>query len=233
MNALHPLTNAPIRPAGGFLGVMMAQVAIFLIIPLFMHHFYTYIALQSCFILMILSALYTLSHKFYMHLIGFILVLFLVVIGTIGVVQDSLKWMVWAYLFYCLYMGFAIVALSKKILSAPFVNTDIIFGSIIIYLLAGILWGKLYFIIDIIHPGSFHGLQVSQYHNSLRMSYFNQFDLIYFSYASLTTLGMGDIAPIHHLAKSLTVAEAMFGQLFVAIVIARMVGYWRKKSELA
>ena len=50
------------------------------------------------------------------------------------------------------------------------------------------------------------------------------FYLIYFSNVTLTTLGYGDILPLSNLARMLANLEAMAGQLYVAIVIARMVG---------
>ncbi len=49
-------------------------------------------------------------------------------------------------------------------------------------------------------------------------------DMIYFSNVTLTTLGYGDILPLSNLARMLANLEAMAGQLYVAIVIARMVG---------
>jgi hypothetical protein len=57
-------------------------------------------------------------------------------------------------------------------------------------------------------------------------NYEQQFNFLYYSFATLATLGMGDIIPLNHLAKSLTVTEAMFGQLFVAIIIAKLVSVW-------
>ena len=47
---------------------------------------------------------------------------------------------------------------------------------------------------------------------------------LYFSFVTLTTLGYGDITPVSRVAQMLTGVEAMMGQLFVAILIARLVG---------
>lgn len=58
--------------------------------------------------------------------------------------------------------------------------------------------------------------------------------LIFFSFVTLATLGYGDIAPVHPLARSLAVAEAITGQLYLAILIARLVSqelYYRKSRE--
>ncbi len=53
-----------------------------------------------------------------------------------------------------------------------------------------------------------------------------QYEKLLNNKATLATLGMGDITPLDHLAKSLTAMEAMFGQLFVAIIIAKLVSVW-------
>ena len=46
---------------------------------------------------------------------------------------------------------------------------------------------------------------------------------LYFSFVTLTTVGYGDITPVHPLARSLANFEALIGQLYPAILIARLV----------
>jgi voltage-gated potassium channel Kch len=48
--------------------------------------------------------------------------------------------------------------------------------------------------------------------------------LTYFSFVTLTTLGYGDITPASDLARLLAMMEAMLGQLFLVIIVARLVG---------
>jgi hypothetical protein len=48
-------------------------------------------------------------------------------------------------------------------------------------------------------------------------------ELIYFSFVTLTTMGYGDITPIHPIARSLAITEALTGQLYIAILLARLV----------
>jgi hypothetical protein len=48
--------------------------------------------------------------------------------------------------------------------------------------------------------------------------------LIYFSFTTLTTVGFGDVHPVTPAARALTVAEALVGQLYIAILIASLVG---------
>ena len=57
---------------------------------------------------------------------------------------------------------------------------------------------------------------------------------MYFSFATLASLGYGDIVPVHHVARSLAVAEALTGQLYLAILVARLVSqelYYRVSQE--
>jgi hypothetical protein len=47
--------------------------------------------------------------------------------------------------------------------------------------------------------------------------------LRYFSFVTLTTLGYGDILPVSPIARSLATSEALFGQLYPAVMIARLI----------
>ena len=48
-------------------------------------------------------------------------------------------------------------------------------------------------------------------------------NLIYFSFVTLTTTGYGDIFPVHPIARSLCNLESIFGQLYPATLLARLV----------
>ena len=54
----------------------------------------------------------------------------------------------------------------------------------------------------------------------------------YYSFVTLTTVGFGDIVPAHRVARSLTVSEVLTGQLYLAILIGRLVGM-QMSSELS
>jgi voltage-gated potassium channel Kch len=49
-------------------------------------------------------------------------------------------------------------------------------------------------------------------------------NFIYYSFVTLTTLGYGDIVPVSPHARALSSLEAVIGQLFIAVLIARLVG---------
>jgi hypothetical protein len=76
------------------------------------------------------------------------------------------------------------------------------------------MWAFVYVILGIIQPGTFHSSQGGS---------LDARSCIYFSFVTLTTLGYVDITPLTSQARSLSLIEAAFGQIYLAVVIARLV----------
>lgn len=92
-----------------------------------------------------------------------------------------------------------------------------IVGAVAVYLLLGIACGFTYYLIATLEPGAF---SIS---SSTASSMGAHSEFLYFSFITLTTVGYGDITAIHPIARSLVMLEALTGQLFPAILIARLV----------
>jgi hypothetical protein len=90
-------------------------------------------------------------------------------------------------------------------------------GAIAVYLLLGLVWMSAYKLLYQTIPGAFRFPEGEL--SALRFKH----GLVYFSFVTLTTVGYGDITPVHPLARSLAMAEALVGQLYPAILIARLV----------
>ena len=90
-------------------------------------------------------------------------------------------------------------------------------GAIVVYLLVGFAWAAAYELVYRAWPGGFQFAQRGA--SDLRISH----GLLYYSFVTLTTLGYGDITPVHPAARSLATGEALVGQLYPAILIARLV----------
>ncbi len=211
----------------GFLGAFFSIISIFFVIPLLEKNFYTHLILQSSFTLLIFSTIYTVERQKAILISGFFFLIPFIYFDALSFQYHSMIYMVLAHLFSSIFTLVAIIILMRKILHASQVNADLIFGAMMVYLLSGILWANFYFIEDIISPGCFNGVGILSFDNTNFLSiYEQQFNFLYYSFATLATLGMGDITPLSHLAKSLTAMEAMFGQLFVAIIIAKLVSVW-------
>jgi hypothetical protein len=107
----------------------------------------------------------------------------------------------------------SLVVLVQTFRAGP-VNVHRIQGAVAAYLLLGLSWALAYELVALLAAQAFSGAGLGEGH---RTSY------IYFSFVTLTTVGYGDITPVHPVARSLAVAEALTGQLYPAILLARLV----------
>jgi voltage-gated potassium channel len=121
-----------------------------------------------------------------------------------------------------LFLVAIVVLMIRHIARSSNVTPTIILSSINGYLLLGVLGSVLLAIADKLHydvvaagsPGiQFPGAATPEFG-----------DFIYFSFVTLSTLGYGDITPVSHLSRSLTILIAIAGQMYVTILIALLVG---------
>ncbi|KJC45900.1 ion transporter [Bradyrhizobium sp. LTSP885] len=91
-----------------------------------------------------------------------------------------------------------------------------VIGAVLLYLTVAVIFAALYTFIGTLVPSAFSGMKVE---DSPKLAS----QLIYFSFATLTTTGYGDVAPLHPIARSLCNVEAIFGQLYPATLLARLV----------
>lgn len=120
-----------------------------------------------------------------------------------------------------LFFGFAVVAILRNIIRRRTIRADDVVGSVCGYLLAGGAWAALYSVVDRLVPGSFSitsplTMQLDGWNSRHAL-----FD--YFSLVTLTTIGYGDVSPIRAPAVSLAWMEAVFGQFYIAVVVAQLV----------
>jgi hypothetical protein len=107
----------------------------------------------------------------------------------------------------------AYVVLAQVFRAGP-VNRHRIMGAIAVYLLLGLAWGETYYALALAVPGSF---SLSAIRTSVPHVW------MYYSFVTLTTVGYGDITPVGPMARTLAVMEALTGQLYPAILLARLV----------
>jgi hypothetical protein len=124
-------------------------------------------------------------------------------------------------IFQACFIGFAIVIISRDIFRKTKVTGDVLRGSICVYLMIGFLWAIFYKIIYLIDPNAFSHLTPERFIQELG----------YFSFVTLTTVGYGEITPDNVFAMSISNVEAIIGQLFPAIFIARLVGLYTIEEQ--
>jgi len=123
------------------------------------------------------------------------------------------------------FLAYVTWAIMSAVVRPGPVTKDKIYGAMCVYLLLGMLWANLYGILEIAQPGSFSFPERTSPRTLVEQSDYRdlEHELSYYSYVTLTTLGYGDITPVTHRARQLSWLEALFGQLFIAITIARLV----------
>lgn len=121
----------------------------------------------------------------------------------------------------------AYVVYKESVFGKGRMTVDRTAGAIAVYLLLGLLWALVYGVISAADPDAFTGLeQFSLEQSGAQQPY------LYFSFVTLTTLGYGDMSPVSPFARTLAYFEAVFGQLFLAVTIARMVSLELAHSAL-
>jgi hypothetical protein len=122
----------------------------------------------------------------------------------------------------CLILVFQVL-LTILILSQIFregpTTSHRIMGAVAAYLLLGVIWSLAYFLIALRMPEAF-SVQRSFIPGDMEALHSH---LFYFSFVTLTTLGYGDIVAVHPMVRMLVILEGVTGQLFPAILIARLV----------
>ncbi len=95
-----------------------------------------------------------------------------------------------------------------------------VMGGVVAYLLIGVTWAFGYKLLMEVLPDAIHFRSIP----FVGIPTGEPSRLIYFSFATLTSVGYGDAYPVHRVARSLVTAEALIGQLYPAILIATLVG---------
>lgn len=100
------------------------------------------------------------------------------------------------------------------------VTVDTILGAMVTYLLVAVAFSMLFQIIELRSPGAFSGLAEMIHQDRFELGS----SMLYFSLVCITTMGYGDVVPVSSLARPIAVIEGVFGQLYLAVMIARLVG---------
>jgi voltage-gated potassium channel len=115
---------------------------------------------------------------------------------------------------------FAAAGALRFAMRARSVDLEHLYAALSAYLLAGIFFGIFYWVLEQIAPRTF-----------VAASDFSRMSAIYFSFVTLATLGYGDIVPRTDVARGLAIVEGVGGQLFLAVMVARLVSLYSRGNE--
>ena len=132
-----------------------------------------------------------------------------------GFLSHNIPLGIWSHLLTIASLLMLLYILLSQVFAPGPVTHLRIQGAIAAYLLFGVAWAHAYAIVGSTIPGSF---TIPERELHLPSEWF------YYSFVTLTTVGFGDIVPVHRVARALTVGEVLTGQLYLAVLIGRLVG---------
>jgi voltage-gated potassium channel len=122
--------------------------------------------------------------------------------------------------FWTLIAMFSAASALRFAMRARSVDLEHLYAALSAYLLAGIFFGVLYWVLEQTAPRTFAAA-----------GDFSRMSAIYFSFVTLATLGYGDIVPRTDVARGLAIVEGVGGQLFLAVMVARLVSLYSSKAD--
>ena len=131
----------------------------------------------------------------------------------------SLALLLWSVLAFV-----GVVGVVRFALARGHTRAEHVYAGVSVYLVAGLYLGVVYHVLDTAAPGSF--LVMGEPSTGLSLD-----RTIYFSFVTIATLGYGDIVPNTDVTRGLAILEAVTGQLYVAVLIARLVGSFAVQRE--
>ncbi len=199
-----------------FLFLLISILCLLVIAPIFKGFVGIRILMDIFTTAILISGVYVVSKKRYVPLTAALLALpMLVSIWTNRFVEIPSLVLV-GDCFGIAFIVFLVVVILSFIFREQEVTSNVIYGAIVVYLLIAIMWAFVFSVLESIHPGSF---AVGEDQIEAGRSLF-----IYYSFVTITTLGYGDITPITPTANSFSFLEAITGQIYLVVLVARLVG---------
>lgn len=181
--------------------------------------------------LTLLISVMTLSASRHLYLAAWTLIAAKSVLGVVAYLNPQVWMFVGESVLMFIFFILAAVFSFRRVFEDDEVDLNRIAGAISIYMLIGLIWASLYFFLCLMDPQAFKGLP-SLGSEDVRHLNAALMDLVYFSYVTLSTLGYGDITPASRAAQSLAFVEAISGVMYIAVLVAAMVGsYGERKSS--
>ena len=208
---------------GRFTVLLMAILLLLIAQPIFSGHAFAESLVSSWITLVLLAALYA----FRTTRIYFVIALVLLVPSLGGraallfTLSPTIE--IVSAISSCLFLAVTVIALVSRLFIVKSVTLDTISAGICAYLLTAIAFAYGFAVVELRHPGSFSAALFERTAGNVSPLMASLHNFIYYSFVCLTTTGFGDIAPVSGGARSLSVMESVFGQLYVAILIARLV----------
>jgi voltage-gated potassium channel len=213
-----PLTNIII----GRFGLLFISILLMFILRPFMEGYIGLQALLAIFMsAIVISVIYAVSEQKRVFMIVLVIAIPTLIIKWLNYFVQSSAIYLASDVIGGVFCAYVTTIILSYVYSEKKIAVDFIYAAVSGYFLIGLMWAFIFSALEFLMPGSFQGPQVE----ASRLSH-----AYYYSFTTLTTLGYGDITPVSAPARSFSFLEAIMGQLYLAILIAGLVGKYIVQS---
>lgn len=150
--------------------------------------------------------------------LGYALLIPTIILQVISAVTGVGYVFVLSMLFQAALHAFVIVSLFRYVLRDEIMTIDELFAAGSLYAMLAFVFAYLYSVVEYLSPGAFY-INTSNNPDGI----FSWFEMLYFSFTCLTSVGFGEITPVSDHARSLVMIQQLVGVLYLAIVISRLI----------
>ena len=184
------------------------------------------------FVAILLSSVLAISKSKTVARIAIILAVPDIILSVVIVTHNVFVIEVLLHVMNIIFLGFVSLTILGYIFSVHTVKLNTISASLCVYFLLALLWAVVFSLLTLLDPDSFNfGFGAKNLTEETML--FGSGDSIYpvyFSLVTMTTLGYGDISPATSIARAFSAFEAVMGQLYLAVLVARLVGLHTSQS---
>ncbi|MCU0332935.1 MAG: ion channel [Ignavibacteriaceae bacterium] len=147
---------------------------------------------------------------------------FIIALSLIAAITGDVHIELVTRILFVLFFILVAINLLLGIVRSKEVDTEVIFSAVAVYVLFGFCGAVIGAVILYFEPNAF----------SLASDYASQFhQLLYFSYVTITTTGYGDVLPLKPIARTHAIFLALFGQLYLTVIIGILIGKYLSGSQ--
>jgi hypothetical protein len=224
---LFALTSKSVSPIRGhrFLLLFLFLLATLILYPYAEESPFSYHALRLLGSAVILLSVYAAGFRRSLLILALVLAIPAILQRVMIPSADRSALAIASILFSFVFDVFIIVVLFRHVFSNSEPNSETIFGALCIYLLIGFSFASVYSLLTKLHPNAFYMDPLINPHTVP-----NRFDFVYFSFGTITSLGATGVVAVLPEARSFAILEAILGVLYLAVLIARLMGAYRSAS---